>query len=65
MGDMISISPPALSTASWMPLTRYASSAGPANGVSITRTRPAPARRQSDTSVPTTSGLVVVAYSGP
>ena len=62
---MICISPPACSTAAWMPLTWYASSAGPPNGRSMTRTRPALARRHSETSVATTSGLVVAAYSGP
>ncbi len=62
---MICISPPAFSTASWMPLTRYASSAGLPKGRSMTRTRAAPARRHRLTSVPTTSGLVVAAYSGP
>ena len=62
---MTCISPPAFSTASWMPLTRHASSAGLPKGRSMTRTRGGSGPATQATSVPTTSGLVVAAYSGP
>ncbi len=63
---MSSMVPPAFSTAAATPLAEYASSAVLPKGVSMTRTRfAAPAARHSPTSWPTTSGLVVAAYSGP